>query len=473
MANKKYKLTDGNYWATDGVYDFDQTKTQREINSDLNTAINNIMLVSTGDTTDRLADINAALANGKCFLGEGDFYISDTIVLPNKSSIIGCGNNSRIKVISSPINGNAIISLGQENSIANVRLDGSRSPQNATSGGLHGIKFVGTASQGTSAYSMPYHGIISNVIIENCSGSGIYCDDTGNNYLNSIQVSDALIQACSVGININGNSEFHKFINVTAYVCYYGCINNGGNNTFISCDFSGSGEKGFVIDNTDNDKPNIGHGACIGCLFNHIKSNTGDGITLINVTNGFIFADCECFYGNIVINNCTGMKFLGNNASAITITITNGGATLFDDCSFADTPTLSITNNANVILSNCINRTTGKTVAKIGTFTPATAVNQILDSSVLQNGKTVTIFASLKMNTLTADVSIDIATITGVDIPSLPIRTVAWGGQYQYATFFASYCVLNNSDGKLKIIVPADYAGVTTYLNVLITYTVT
>lgn len=40
MANKKYKLTDGNYWATDGVYDFDQGKTQREVNSDLSGAIN-------------------------------------------------------------------------------------------------------------------------------------------------------------------------------------------------------------------------------------------------------------------------------------------------------------------------------------------------------------------------------------------------------------------------------------------------
>lgn len=42
MANKKYKLTDGNYWATDGVYDFDQGKTQREVNSDLSGAINDI-----------------------------------------------------------------------------------------------------------------------------------------------------------------------------------------------------------------------------------------------------------------------------------------------------------------------------------------------------------------------------------------------------------------------------------------------
>ena len=42
MANKKYKLTDGNYWATDGVYDFDQGKTQREVNSDLIGAITSV-----------------------------------------------------------------------------------------------------------------------------------------------------------------------------------------------------------------------------------------------------------------------------------------------------------------------------------------------------------------------------------------------------------------------------------------------
>ena len=40
MANKKWKLNNNDYWATDGVYDFGQSKTQREINSDLNGAIN-------------------------------------------------------------------------------------------------------------------------------------------------------------------------------------------------------------------------------------------------------------------------------------------------------------------------------------------------------------------------------------------------------------------------------------------------
>ena len=33
MANKKWKLSDGDLWATDGVYDFGQSKTQRQVNA--------------------------------------------------------------------------------------------------------------------------------------------------------------------------------------------------------------------------------------------------------------------------------------------------------------------------------------------------------------------------------------------------------------------------------------------------------
>ena len=57
MANKKYKLTDGNYWATDGIHDFGQNKTQREINaalvqadSDLSGALNAITPLDTTPT---------------------------------------------------------------------------------------------------------------------------------------------------------------------------------------------------------------------------------------------------------------------------------------------------------------------------------------------------------------------------------------------------------------------------------------
>ena len=61
-------------------------------------------LESTGDITDRLAEINAALAQGGCVLGKGAFYISDTIVMPNNASLIGCGVNTVVNLVSSATN---------------------------------------------------------------------------------------------------------------------------------------------------------------------------------------------------------------------------------------------------------------------------------------------------------------------------------------------------------------------------------
>lgn len=63
MANKKWKLSDGDLWATDGVYDFGQSKTQRQINSDLNGAI-------TSDPSNRL--------KGKQIAIYGDSWASDS-----------------------------------------------------------------------------------------------------------------------------------------------------------------------------------------------------------------------------------------------------------------------------------------------------------------------------------------------------------------------------------------------------------
>lgn len=90
MANKKYKLTDGNYWATDGIHDFGQNKTQREINaalvqadSDLSGAIDdignqiqgNLAPIESGSTASRRYEI------GEYVIVNGYFcYVKQTIL---------------------------------------------------------------------------------------------------------------------------------------------------------------------------------------------------------------------------------------------------------------------------------------------------------------------------------------------------------------------------------------------------------
>ena len=65
MANKKWKLSNSDYWATDGIYDFGQNKTQRQINSDLNTALN--------DVTDDVSEIGT------------EAYSSQTVTLSSQN----------------------------------------------------------------------------------------------------------------------------------------------------------------------------------------------------------------------------------------------------------------------------------------------------------------------------------------------------------------------------------------------------
>ena len=93
MANKKYKLSDGNSWATDGIFDFGQNKTQRQINSDLNGAITSIRqrkrkIIFLGDsfglTTDNWVDFCAAYMDltssdyiNKCKSGGGFIFDPD------------------------------------------------------------------------------------------------------------------------------------------------------------------------------------------------------------------------------------------------------------------------------------------------------------------------------------------------------------------------------------------------------------
>ena len=96
MANKKYKLTDGNYWATDGVYDFDQTKTQREINgelsdavSDLSTAIKAVVVSNAYTPTITIGSVVPTTDNPNfryTVIGDGLLVIQGRVQIINKNT---------------------------------------------------------------------------------------------------------------------------------------------------------------------------------------------------------------------------------------------------------------------------------------------------------------------------------------------------------------------------------------------------
>lgn len=110
MANKKYKLTDGNYWATDGIHDFGQNKTQREINaalvqadSDLSGAITSVekglAIIVTGDTCSTAVPSGgyAYIKNNTHGLTEGLYRNKSTSAFPTSG---GTANSTVFEAVS-------------------------------------------------------------------------------------------------------------------------------------------------------------------------------------------------------------------------------------------------------------------------------------------------------------------------------------------------------------------------------------
>ena len=318
----------------------------------------NAVDTDTADETNK-TDMTGAIMSmltdtGYCHLGPGIFYVSGNIDMPRYSTLEGCGESTVIRLLQSTQSG-YIARVCQNNQISNIRFSGGRADIDHTSdviGTRIGIAYLGNADgSGSVSYPAATSCNISNCSFENFSNAAIYCYNTGGTVYQALKVVQCYIRRCIVGINIDYNSEYHKFESVVTYRCHWGCINNGGNNVFVGCTFGGV--NGFTIDNSQSDKANNGHGSCIGCTFNHIE---GRGILLINCDHGFVFDGCQNFYAPIEIVNCQGIIFanslLGGNTNYPPRIYQTGDTypVFFMGCLFTNAPTKQ---GDNIRFINC------------------------------------------------------------------------------------------------------------------------
>ena len=346
---------------TTNNYKFEQYYATNEITATPTiTTDTNGFLASTGDTTDRTADIIAILsATGICRLGKGEFYVKN-VIMPNNTMITGCGSATVLRLISG--NGCAI-KPGNYCTIKDIKIDGGAATVSETVGSRHGILWQGNYTEVNDSASQPIACVIDGVYINGMSGGGIACYDTGYGTYNCIQASNCYISNCDAGIYIPYWSEFHKFTNVRAYFCYYGAVNNGGNNNFVNCDFS-KNAIGFLMDNSQSQSPNNSHGSAIGCVFNHSGNNSGTGIKIMNCDNGYVFSGCQIFFSKIEIEDSDGVSVCNSNFGSTNcdITISGGGVALFANNLHGAAPTISVTSNNKVHFANCFVRSTGESV---------------------------------------------------------------------------------------------------------------
>lgn len=322
------------------------------------TSDTNNYLAPTGDTTVRTNDILTMLTStGICRLGAGEYYIKN-LVMPDNSSLIGSGFATKVILTS---DGDFAIAPKSNCIVKDMRImggtEGSITPSQ-TVGNRHGILWEGTYAETSTA---PFKCILDNLMINTFTGGGVTCYNTGYNPNTGIEGTNLYISNCSAGLNISYWSEFHKFTNVRCGQCYYGCINNGGNNIFVNCDFSSNTGLGMLMDNSQGQSPNNTHGSCVGCVFNHTNSNTGTGIEILNCHSGFIFSACQIFYSKINLVDSDGIVVTGANFgyNNCNISVSGGGAVLFTDCMVEGNIPVTVTNNSNVRFKNCYNKSTG------------------------------------------------------------------------------------------------------------------
>lgn len=317
----------------------------------------NNYLASTGDTTDRTGDIQTLLnTTGTCHLGPGVFYVTG-IDIPNLSSLIGSGNKSQVILASSVTSGYAI-KLQSYSQVKDVYIKGSASSITPTSTveTRHGILFEGTANaENPTTY---YRSRVEGCTITDFTGGGITCNNTGLDPGSSLCVCNCQIARCGAGINLQYFTEFHRITNVTAQKCYYGCIDNGGNNNFANCDFS-MNKLALLIDNSTDQSRNNTHGTFSCCTFQHsdntysggVPVSVGTAIKILKAISGEVFVGCQIGYGDIEVDRSVGIRFDACNIIRMTaMRITNSPMVVFSDCTFWDSTENPLTESGNTAL---------------------------------------------------------------------------------------------------------------------------
>lgn len=313
----------------------------------------------TGDYTDRTEEIRTMLErHGVCLLGAGTYVVSG-IDMPAHTTLMGMGGATTL-LLREDVEESYAVRIGSFCTIKDLELAGSAQMEEkrpTAMGKRHGITFLGNATTKDSK-NQNRNSMISGCFIRNFSGGGITCTDTGYSTISSLIVSNCHILYCGAGINISHFSEYHKFDSILSEKCYYGLVNNGGNNMFVNCGFN-CNATGILMDNSSGLCNNNSHGSMVGCTINHTNNNEGIGLHAIGMAHGYMFSGCQMFFSKIDLTDCKGFVFdTMNYGRKVDITVRGGGLTMFTNSAFNDTgaDTIRIIDNDHVKFVNCYTR---------------------------------------------------------------------------------------------------------------------
>lgn len=272
-------------------------------------------------TTDQQNIRNAMTTAGYCKLAAGEYHIQLLAIsggATNPMMIEGSGKGTVLVVNADYTTYNYAIRISNNCVIRNLTIRSSDYDESATPGNPYTVANAKNAiriapSTGTGVC----HGVIENVSIEGFSGAGILIDSTGQGTSDGCHILNCFVDKCGAGIWLNTHSEYNRISCCNFSRNYYGAICDGGNNSFTNCGFSGN-YCGFYMNNSGGSLANNSHSQAIGCVFNHIDSDSethgkGWGIYIDGATSGFQFIGGQMFYGGIYVKNSKGVAISGFN----------------------------------------------------------------------------------------------------------------------------------------------------------------
>lgn len=289
--------------------------------------------------------ISDALAIGDVMLESGEYEVPQQITIPSGKTLRGCGANTVLKYTASGISFINCFSGNETISDLTIKSTLTEKPTTYnTPTPISGIRIYGE----TDAPAF-----ISNVSVIGFSKNGILIDNKGYTSLCSIIGNNIFAQYCGAGICFAEHGEYGVLENVVAIDNYYGIIDSGGNNKIANCGFDRN-TTGFFATNVNNDT----HSDVIGCSFNHCTSR---GIDIVSIQSMLTFTGCQVFSSGdfeVAVYASKGVSFVnclfGLDAVVGFNKATQGSEIyMMNNCIFANTPTVTITENTLAVLDNC------------------------------------------------------------------------------------------------------------------------
>ena len=291
------------------------------------------------DSTKMKELLTLASTNNKTIrFNDGEYIFSETIVVPSNVSIIG--NTKTVFKAKTETTPSILMSLTNADNvfISHITLDGGLRERPTNEGtqigmsvascrsiNIENTEFVGWSKQGLYSRQMSSYG---NVV--------------DGKFFKQFQISNCRWYFNYIGNYFDYRCEYSQLCNCLWGENYIGTVNCGGNNAYVGCQWNAN-QIGFKMENSGS---NPAHGGCNGCTFNH---NYANAIQIDDCVNGWTFEGCQVFYGSVVLNNCKGVVFNGNQVRATTNWTMGAAIATANDLVIADNGHIVINNNT------CIN----------------------------------------------------------------------------------------------------------------------